>query len=60
MSLADPPKPTVFEAIRKCKASGVKVIMITGDQSITALSIAKKIGIVTLKTNLDFQKEGFS
>ncbi len=34
--------------------------MITGDQSITALSIAKKIGIVTLKTNLDLQREGFT
>lgn len=52
VSLADPPKATVFEAIKKCRASGVKVIMITGDQAITALSIAKQIGIVTRKTNL--------
>lgn len=59
VSLADPPKPTVYEAIRKCRASGVKVIMITGDQSITALSIAKQIGIITQKTNLDFEKEGY-
>lgn len=60
VSLADPPKPTVFEAIQKCRASGVKVIMITGDQSLTAVSIAKKIGIVTNKSNLDLQKEGYS
>jgi len=59
-SLADPPKPTVFEAIQKCRASGVKVIMVTGDQSLTAVSIAKKIGIITHKSNLDLQKEGYS
>jgi P-type E1-E2 ATPase len=52
--LIDPPKPTVYDAINKCRASGVKVIMITGDQSVTALAIAKKIGIITLKTNLDY------
>jgi len=56
ISLIDPPKPTVYEAIRKCRASGVKVIMLTGDQSTTAISIAKKIGIISLKTNLDFVK----
>jgi P-type E1-E2 ATPase len=55
-SLADPPKPTVYEAIRKCRASGVKVIMVTGDQALTAVSIAKKIGIVTQKSNIDLQK----
>ena len=59
-SLADPPKPTVFEAIQKCRASGVKVIMVTADQSLTAVSIAKKIGIITHKSNLDLQKEGYS
>lgn len=53
IALQDPPKPTVYEAIKKCRASGVKVIMVTGDQSITALSIAKQIGIVTHKTNID-------
>jgi sodium/potassium-transporting ATPase subunit alpha len=54
MALQDPPKPTVYEAVKKCRASGVKLIMVTGDQSITALSIAKQIGMVTHKTNIDF------
>jgi len=30
--------------------------MLTGDQSVTALSIAKKIGMVNFKTNVDLQK----
>jgi magnesium-transporting ATPase (P-type) len=34
--------------------------MITGDQSITAVSIAKQIGIITQKSNLDLEKEGFT
>jgi magnesium-transporting ATPase (P-type) len=34
--------------------------MITGDQSVTALSIAKQIGIITHKTNIDLEKEGFT
>ena len=55
-SLADQPKPTVFEAIQKCRASGVKVIMVTSDQSLTAVLIAKKIGIITHKSNIDLKR----
>jgi len=31
ISLMDPPKETVPEAIRKCHSAGIKVIMVTGD-----------------------------
>lgn len=47
MSLMDPPRPEVFEAIRACKAAGIKVIMVTGDHPITAKSIAHKVGILS-------------
>ena len=53
VALEDPPKPAVRDAIRKCKAAGVKVIMLTGDQSSTALSIAKQIEMIQYKTNID-------
>ncbi|MCX7793197.1 MAG: cation-transporting P-type ATPase [Thermodesulfovibrionales bacterium] len=46
IGLQDPPRPEVPEAIRKCRAAGIKVIMITGDSSRTALSIARQIGLV--------------
>ena len=31
MSLVDPPRDSVPGAIDKCKAAGIKVIMVTGD-----------------------------
>ena len=31
ISLMDPPRENVPDAIRKCKTAGVKVIMVTGD-----------------------------
>ena len=44
--LEDPPRPEVQDAIRKCHEAGIKVIMITGDASRTAVAIAKEIGLV--------------
>jgi len=46
IGLEDPPRPEVKEAIRKCHEAGVRIILITGDASRTALAIAKEIGLV--------------
>jgi magnesium-transporting ATPase (P-type) len=43
----DPPRPEVKDAITTCKKAGIRVVMITGDYQITALSIAKQVGIVS-------------
>lgn len=53
LSLQDPPKPAVKQAVEKCKTAGIKVIMVTGDQPKTAQSIARQVGIITQETNLD-------
>jgi magnesium-transporting ATPase (P-type) len=42
----DPPRAGVQEAVGQCKEAGVRVIMITGDQKITACAIAKNISIL--------------
>jgi P-type Ca2+ transporter type 2C len=43
--MIDPPKPGVAESIREARDIGVIPVMITGDHPITAIAIAKQIGI---------------
>ncbi|KYN03549.1 Sodium/potassium-transporting ATPase subunit alpha [Cyphomyrmex costatus] len=47
ISLQDPPRPGVPEAVHKCRTAGIKVIMVTGDHPVTAMAIAKKVGIIS-------------
>lgn len=46
IGLEDPPRPEVEDALKKCNEAGIKVIMITGDGSRTAVAIAREIGLV--------------
>ncbi|KAM7114883.1 potassium-transporting ATPase alpha chain 2 [Molossus nigricans] len=45
LSMIDPPRSTVPDAVSKCRSAGIKVIMVTGDHPITAKAIAKNVGI---------------
>lgn len=47
MSMIDPPRATVPDAVVKCRSAGIKVIMVTGDHPITAKAIAKSVGIIS-------------
>ncbi|XP_067116495.1 sodium/potassium-transporting ATPase subunit alpha-1-like [Osmerus mordax] len=47
MSMIDPPRAAVPDAVGKCKSAGIKVIMVTGDHPITAKAIAKSVGIIS-------------
>ncbi|MCF8306261.1 MAG: cation-translocating P-type ATPase [Ignavibacteriales bacterium] len=44
--MIDPPRPEVLEAIHKCYTAGIKPIMITGDHKVTAVAVAKELGIL--------------
>jgi len=46
MGMIDPPRKDVAEAVKQCKQSGIKVVMITGDYEITAQAIARNVGLV--------------
>ena len=45
LGLEDPLRESVPDAIRDCKAAGIRVVMITGDYPVTAAKIAREIGL---------------
>merc|ERR1712021_51874 len=47
MSMIDPPRAAVPDAVAKCRSAGIKVIMVTGDHPITAEAIARSVGIIS-------------
>jgi len=42
----DPPRLDIKEAILSCRNAGIRIVMITGDHPLTALNIAKQVGLV--------------
>ncbi|GHH96501.1 calcium-translocating P-type ATPase, SERCA-type [Neobacillus kokaensis] len=55
--MIDPPRPEVKDAVKECKAAGIKTVMITGDHVITAKAIAGELGILTKKSKVVEGKE---
>jgi len=45
VSIRDPPHPNVKDSIAQCHQAGIKVVMITGDNEVTAQAIATELGI---------------
>ena len=46
IGIYDPPRSEAKQALEKAKQAGIRVVMVTGDNPITALSIAKEVGLI--------------
>lgn len=46
VGIHDAPRPEAKEAVESAKRAGIKTIMVTGDNELTALAIAKEVGLV--------------
>jgi heavy metal translocating P-type ATPase len=45
LAIADPVKPTTPEALTALRAEGVEVVMLTGDNRVTAEAVARRLGV---------------
>jgi Ca2+-transporting ATPase len=45
VALHDPPRSDARPAVEACRAAGIRVVMVTGDQPVTALAVARAVGI---------------
>ena len=62
VGIKDPPREEVKSAIATCFKAGIRVIMITGDNKLTAEAIAKEVGLISVDADLrecSFQTSDF-
>ncbi len=52
IGIADPVKPSTPDALSQLKAAGIRVIMLTGDNRVTAEAIARRLGITEIEADV--------
>ena len=52
ISVADPIKSTTLEAIGQLRASGLRIVVLTGDNATTAAAVAKQLGLDEVKAEV--------
>lgn len=52
LAIADPVKPDSREAIQKLKSLGIRLVMLTGDNEVTAKAIAEEVGIEEIRAQV--------
>jgi Cu+-exporting ATPase len=52
VGIADPVKPSSKEAIEQLRQAGLRVVMLTGDNAVTATSVAKEVGIDEVESDV--------
>jgi P-type Cu+ transporter len=58
VGVADPIKSSAPEALQSLAAEGIRVVMLTGDNPITAQAVAKKLGIAEVRADVMPQEKG--
>ena len=51
-TMSDPPRPEIYNAVKRCHQAKIKIIMVTGDSKLTAKSVAVQIGLTSDKARV--------
>ena len=52
LGIADPIRPTTPQALAELTAQGIRVVMMTGDNAVTAAAVARKLGIKDIEADV--------